>query len=335
MIDVVRPDPPRGDPRQEGRRLRLILNLRAATDDQVRLGVEAVRAAGHTVDVRVLWEPCDVPVFTAEAVRDGVEGLLVAGGDGTLNLVANALLRLENPPRRALGILPFGTANDLATACGLVPEQLARSFQLAAEAEPVPVDVGLLNGVRWFLNAATCGFAARVTTDTPAEAKRFLGRFAYLLTGLASVASLEPREVRLRTPALEWRGPIYGIVVANGVQAGGGVRVAPRALLDDGLLDVLVIKEVPWTRLLALLDEVLQLPGQDPELAPESDQLLQLQTPWLELVADEELQVNLDGEPVLGERFRFEACPRLLPLYLPAEAPLQRRPVEAPLPEGE
>jgi diacylglycerol kinase family enzyme len=143
-----------------------------------------------------------------------------------------------------------------------------------------------------------------------------LGGVAYLLTGLVSWGSIQARPVRLKAPTLTWDGNLYVLAVGNGRQAGGGFRLCDRAKLDDGLLDVLVIPEVPLEQVLGLLGELLA--GQTPD---DPEHLLYHQVPWLEVEAPDGMPFNLHGEPLQGNSFRFEVLPRQIRFFLPAGQP--------------
>src|SRR5262245_18546943 len=98
------------------RRVHLILNGKVAGNEALRAAVARQRAAGHRIDVRVTWEKGDARRFVSEA---GPEDLLIAaGGDGTLNEALHGLMDFSQAVRPVLGLVPLGTANDFATACG-------------------------------------------------------------------------------------------------------------------------------------------------------------------------------------------------------------------------
>jgi lipid kinase YegS len=249
---------------------------------------------------------------------EGVEVVVAAGGDGTLNETVNGLLLGRDKAPCALGVLPYGTANDFAAACGVPLGDPVAALRLAATVEPTRIDVGRA-GDRLFVNLASAGYAAQVTTDTAPEAKHILGGFAYLLTGIAGMSAEVAQPVRLRAPDFQWEGEVFGVLVGNGRQAGGGFCVAPDALLDDGLLDVTIVPAVPWTEFAALANELRHL-----EDHPPLRYVLSRQCPWLEIEAPDGLQVNADGEPLRADSFRFEILPRILPCCLPTTAPLGR-----------
>src|SRR4029434_1035757 len=108
-------------------------------------------------------------------------------------------------------------------------------------------------------------------------------------------------------------GPVA--IVGNARQTGGGIQVAPRACIDDGLLDVLVVRQISPTALLAATRELQQLP-------PDGEYISYWQTPWLEVHPDESIPVNLDGEPLHFSSVRYEAAPKAISLIVPGNCPL-------------
>jgi diacylglycerol kinase family enzyme len=162
-----------------------------------------------------------------------------------------------------------------------------------------------------------------VTVDTPPEIKRILGAAAYFLTGLRHMTDLQARYAGLIAPEFSWEGAFYALAVGNGRQAGGGFHVCPRALLDDGLLDVLVIPDMPRTHLFGLLADLRR------GTHLEDLHVVYRRVPWLKIEAGEPLQINLDGEPIHGTAFQFQSLPRCLPVYLTPTAPLCERPARS------
>ena len=123
------------------RSIRLILNLTGANDERLREAVKELREQGHTVDVRVAWDGADAIHFAREAAEAGYDVVAAGGGDGTVNAVVGGLLSECRPQapatcRTSLGILPFGTANDFATACGLDADDLGPVLDLLTDGVP-------------------------------------------------------------------------------------------------------------------------------------------------------------------------------------------------------
>lgn len=294
----------------------VVMNRRAAEDDGLRAAIGKLRDDGTDLGVRVCWEDGDGRRWAREGAAAGAELIVAAGGDGTLNEVVNGLLdgpgdeALAQPP--TVGLLPFGTANDFAGGLGIGRVDVLEGLERMLAQEALEVDLGRLDSGRWFVNVATGGFGAQVTSRTPTGMKRLLGGAAYLLSGLGEMSHMAAEPVRLRGPGWGWQGDAYLVAVGNGRRAGGGFRVCPDAEIRDGLLDVVVVPEVPEAELLRMLGGLLRTGGH-----LESEAVWTRRGTWLELETEREIQLNLDGEPVRGVSFRFEAVARRLPLVLP------------------
>lgn len=296
------------------RLVRMIVNGRFSGNDTLREAIEELREQGHQIEVRVTYEKGDAALFAAEAVMVGYETLVSAGGDGTLNEVINGMMKAGYGAGCMLGLVPFGTGNDFANYARIPVDDPGEALRLAMKSKPTLVDVGRVNE-RLFINLASGGFGAEVTSQTPNEIKAVLGSAAYPLFGLASLGSILARRIRVNAPDFEWEGPAYLIAVGNGCLAGGGFHVCPRAVLDDGMLDLVIVPEVPLTQFVSLVNDVLRL-GKHLE----TQKVVYRQVPWLEVQADEGLQVNLDGEPFYGTDFHFSIAGQI-PMLLPPEAP--------------
>jgi lipid kinase YegS len=297
--------------KRRSKRVELILNGKVAGNDALRAAVGRQRAAGHRIEVRLTWEKGDARRFVLEAGE--VDLVVAAGGDGTLNEVVNGLMDVSEAARPILGIVPLGTANDFATGCG-IPRDPAKALALCMKAEAVPIDVGKAND-HWFINAASSGFGAEITATTSPELKRLLGPAAYTVMGAILAINLHHYQGKLILPGREITGSGPVAIVGNGRQAGGGIQVAPRAYIDDGLLDVLVVRQISPTALLAAARELQQLPA-------DGEYISYWQTPWLEVHPEEAIPVNLDGEPLCFSKVRYEAVSKAIQLIVPPNCPL-------------
>ena len=215
--------------------------------------------------------------------------------------------------RPILGVVPLGTANDFATGCG-IPRDPEKALALCMEGEAVPIDVGKANE-HWFLNVASVGFGAEVTATTSPELKRLLGPVAYTVMGAILAVNVHQYRGRLALPDHEITGSGPMAIVGNGRQTGGGIQVAPRACINDGLLDVLVVRHIPAIALLTAARELQQL-------SSGGEYISYWQTPWVEVYPAETIPVNLDGEPVEFSSVRYKAVPRAIRLIVPPNCPL-------------
>ena len=306
-------------------RWRLILNGKSAGDQAVREAVTALREQGVRLDVRVTWEGGDAERYVAEAIADGVDTVIAGGGDGTLSEVATTLAHRDESAEAlpALALLPLGTANDFASACG-IPADPEAALRLVRDGAAVPMDLLKLdaNGqAHWAANLASGGFGTEVTTETHEGLKKLLGGLAYVVTGLSRLGRIEPRQVRVRGPGFAWEGEFIALGIGNGRQAGGGQALCPEALIDDGLLDVTVVPPLQG-ELLATVGTALAA-GKDAAL---DGVAVRRQLSWIEIEAPQTLTLNLDGEPVQAMAFRIQCMPKRLRMHLPVDCPLRANP---------
>jgi lipid kinase YegS len=293
------------------KKVHLILNGKVVGNDKLRAAIARQREIGHHFELRVTSEKGDARRFVSEA--DRVDLLIAAGGDGTLNEVVHGLMDLSINARPALGVVPLGTANDFAVGCD-IPRDPEEALALCMKARAVAIDVGKANE-RWFLNAASAGFGAQITATTSPELKRLLGSAAYTLMGAILAINVHQYHGRVTLPDREISGSGPVAIIGNGRQTGGGVQVAPRAFIDDALLDVLVVRQIPATALLAAARELQQL-------SPDGEYISYWQTPWVEVHPEEMIPVNLDGEPVEFSSVRYEAVSKAIRVIVPPNCPL-------------
>jgi YegS/Rv2252/BmrU family lipid kinase len=176
------------------------------------------------------------PKRVRELLDDGIERLLVWGGDGTVRRCIDTLVAEE--AKVDLGILPAGTANLLANALH-IPIDLRGALDVALDGVPRPIDIGVING-RAFAVMAGSGFDALLIRDAD-DAKERLGKLAYVRAGMKHV-SHSGVEVEIGIDGRDWfAGRAACVLVGNVGRILGGVEVFPDARCDDGVLDVGVL----------------------------------------------------------------------------------------------
>lgn len=305
----------------------LILNGKKAGLAEIRQSVYQLRSLGQNLLVRCTWEGGDIARLVDEAISLNVTRIIAGGGDGTVNELAHSLAKLSkridtsSPERDRLpemAILPLGTANDFATACG-IPSQISPALELAVNGAAHSIDLGVAND-RFFINVASAGFGAQVTVETPVELKNLLGGQAYFISGLLQAMKFTPYEGRVIAKGangemLSIQGAGLMGAICNGRMAGGGQQLAPHAYLNDGLLDVLLLEHFPPTALKQVVDEL-----SDPAL--EGDYVRRFQATEVEIQSKGPLPVNLDGEPTSDINHKFSVLPGALKLVLPDDTPI-------------
>lgn len=313
-------------------RWRLILNGKSAGDDDLREAVGSMREEGIALDVRVTWEDGDAERYVAEAIADGVDTVIAAGGDGTLSEVATTLAHRDEAADAlpSLGLVPLGTANDFAMAAG-IPDEALPALRLIRDIAAVSVDllrIDAEDGEHWCANLASGGFGTEVTVETDEGLKKMLGGLAYLVTGIAKLGRIEPVTARVHGPDFDWQGEFIAVGIGNGRQAGGGQALCPDALVDDGALDLTIVPELSGE--VAATVGTLVKGGKHAALERVATRA---RLPWVELEAEQPITLNLDGEPVQSRRFRIECVPGRARMHLPADCPLRMQP-DAQWPAG-
>ncbi|HJL42883.1 MAG TPA: diacylglycerol kinase family lipid kinase [Myxococcales bacterium LLY-WYZ-16_1] len=200
--------------------------------------------------------PQDATRLARQAVEQGYEQVVAVGGDGTQHEVVNGLFRVEEDPktppeplRPDLVFVPvrFGTGGDFARHLGL-PARLPAAVQHIESGRTRPVDLGVVAFVdrtgaprrQIFVNVASFGLSGLVDQKVNASTKR-LGGLSFLSATFRALAEFRPVRTQIRVDGQPfYEGRVVTAAAANGTTYGGGMRVAPRACIDDGLLDLVV-----------------------------------------------------------------------------------------------
>jgi len=272
-------------------------------------GVDAAAAELHKAGIDVLrpaWREGEPLSAAIERCGDKADFVVIAGGDGSLNAAAPALIDSGLP----LGILPGGTANDLARTLGL-PLDMIGAAKVIAAGRIRAIDVGEVNG-KPFFNVASLGMSASLADRLTRETKRRWGRLAYALTATevliearrfgAVIRPDEGDEVTVRS---------LQIAVGNGRHYGGGMIVEETARIDDGRLDLYSLEfrdiwKLPFMAFAfrkgrhGLADDVRTMSG-----------------PGFEIRTREPMPVNADGEIVTQTPAVFRVRPGAIRVFVP------------------
>jgi len=280
--------------------------------------------AGKRVDrVRELLDAADVGfrLFTSTAVGDleeqvrdqvdhGADRIIVAGGDGSIHEAVNGIMRAGNSAR--LGVIPTGTGNDFAKACGIPLDwELATQLlgaRIRTDTRWRRIDIGRMND-RYFANGAGIGFDAKVTRV--ARSYRWpIGDFVYLLAILRClVDGVATPDMKIVADELSTTGPVTLANASNGAWVGGMFHIAPMADNSDGQLELVIADPVSRLRILSLLPKLIR--GEhlgEAEVSHASVRSVSIE-------ASEPVPSHLDGE--VGElvsRFEIEILPAALDL---------------------
>ncbi len=284
-----------------------ILHRKSANEEYVKAAVKTVRKEGHDFRVLVPFNKKEKPRVVREALKKGAERIIAGGGDGTINAVANSLIKYGGKKSDVtLGICPLGTANDFARGLELPTDDLAECLRIACTRDGRKIDIGVLNGSH-FINVASLGFGAEITATTPIKLKKALGGGAYTLMGLIKALNLTPYPGRLLVPGEDpVEGSMLFMAVGNNHFAGGGFDVAPKAKLDDGRLDLTAILVDRGFNLAGIRDEL------ENPMNPNNKHVYYRQLSEFTIESEQKLHCNLDGEPIHEKQLRFSILPKRL-----------------------
>ena len=212
----------------------LLINARARSGARAEaLAVEALRSHGLQLDEVVhVRHPAQLHDSVEALVKQGMARIIIGGGDGTLSSVVPQFVARDV----LLGILPLGTANDLARTLG-ISSDLTQAAQVAAGDHVERIDLATANGVP-FLNVASVGLSVATTARVSARMKRWLGPAAYALAGAIEFVSHVPFIAAIDSTGEPVAQTVHQLIVGNGRFFGGGVLVAQGSTLHDGSLSV-------------------------------------------------------------------------------------------------
>jgi YegS/Rv2252/BmrU family lipid kinase len=244
----------------------------------------------------LVWTRCprDAERLAREAVRAGVDRLVVAGGDGTAAEVVSGLMGAQLGAYAEIAFLPLGTGADFHRTLD-IPRDPDAAIAALAPGKGRRIDVGCTRYVEadgaertsYFLNVASAGLSGVVTRHVRGS-KALGARLAFLIGTLAGLVTFRPPSMRLRVDGAEvFEGGVALAAVANGRYFGGGMHVAPEARPDDGLLDLVVIPALPKHVLVTRL--------------PRLYQGTHLSVPGVALFRGRRVELEPIGEPALGE----------------------------------
>ncbi len=243
--------------------------------------------------------------LTRLAVQEGADSVIAIGGDGTLHEVAQEL----TDTKTVLGIIPAGTGNDFIKSIN-EPLDTEKALDMILSGAVKPVDTVQIND-RLFLNECGCGFDVMVLDYAEHAKKHVKGILPYLYGVLQTIRHFKSIHVKLSVED----GPteekdILVLAVANGRFIGGGIPIAPRAIPDDGLLDVLVVDTMKKGRMLSVLPGLLKGKIESfPETKHQRVKSLHLES--------DHIRINIDGEIVTMDHADITIKPSSLLLYRP------------------
>lgn len=271
------------------------------------------RAGEGTLQLALTEYPRHAVEIAAGAA--GYDTVVALGGDGLIHEVVNGLMRIGEAQRPTFALLPVGSGNDYAASLG-VSSKLEKAIDQLFSAQALKADIGLCNG-EYFVETVSFGLDAAIAIDTVDRRKRTgrSGALLYFSSGVDQMLhhlDLHPyRMVLDGNRVLE--GQMFLLAVQNGKTYGGGFKVCPQALLDDGAFDVCVahppLNSLSATFLFMLAKEGFHKGFKQIEFAKAKSVRLEF---------DEHVPAQIDGELLEGSSFEVSVLPRALRVLAPS-----------------
>ncbi|MCP4903423.1 MAG: diacylglycerol kinase family lipid kinase [bacterium] len=294
-----------------------------ATGRRRREILHAVESVFGWVDLESTSAPGDATRIARHAAERGVKQILVAGGDGTTSEIVSGILEAETPEasRPPIGLLPLGSGCDLARSLEL-PRELDAALELIARGGRRRIDVGRAEyldargtpSTRFFVNEVSAGLSGATVGIAGPLAKRLGARVGFVVGALAAIVFHRPADLRVEIDGEPlYEGPVSMIVAANGCYFGAGMRVAPNARLDDGRLEIALVRGLSVSRLLANLPSFyLGRHGRHPDVSFHAARTLRV------LAKEGAPPIDLDGEALGGVPLYAEVLSGAIEVFAPA-----------------
>ncbi|MCR5833577.1 MAG: YegS/Rv2252/BmrU family lipid kinase [Selenomonadaceae bacterium] len=223
----------------------------------------------------------------AECVRKSdVQGVIAAGGDGTLHAVINWLKK--NSLDLPVGVIGSGTSNDFAVHLELNEENY---FDIVAEGRTRPIDLGLVNGKEYFVNVTSAGVFTSIAHEVNARLKNFLGKSAYYLRGIGELTNFKTVPINILADGKNFSVDAFLFLIINSPSVAGFKKISAVAQIDDGKLDLLAVKKSSPRALMTLAKKILA-----GEVVQDDECILSIQAQTFEISSSAELTSDSDGE---------------------------------------
>ncbi|TDQ34168.1 diacylglycerol kinase [Aureibacillus halotolerans] len=243
------------------------------------------------------------------AVERRYDLVIAGGGDGTINEVINGIAEQDWRPK--IGLIPMGTTNDFARALR-IPRSVDKALQIIEAGHTIPLDIGKVNGI-YFVNIAGGGKLTELTYEVPSKLKTMLGQLAYYLKGMEMLPSIKPTDVRIEYDGRLFEGEVMLFLVSLTNSVGGFEKLAPDALLNDGMFELIILKKTNLAEFIRIA--TLALRGEHIK----DRHVIYAKASRIKVSTSEPMQLNLDGEYGGDLPGEFVNLYRHIEMIVPAE----------------
>ena len=309
-----------------GRYVKFIYNPKAgeaAIRDRLDDIIAVYQERGYTIIPYRLDFKGDTAGMIAGLDADAYDHILLAGGDGTVNYIVNLLK--NNNVDIPIAILPAGTANDFAMMLGTPQGDVTYMCRAILDGETTSVDIGKVNG-NYFVNVFSCGLFTDISQKTPTILKNTFGKLAYYVSGIGELARYRKMEVKIETDGGDFEGKCFLFLVFNGKTA-GTLRLAYLSKVDDGLLDLLVIKGTgPFKTIQTALRYLVQIQSGNASSYPSGVEHIRCSRLRAESKTSE--TTDIDGQPGPGFPLEITCEKNALRVIIPRQEQKKKKRAE-------
>jgi diacylglycerol kinase (ATP) len=275
-----------------------------SVDDRAEIQHQLEAFTGAQIDFS--GKPGEATSLAQAAAENGFERIIAAGGDGTLNEVVNGIAGFSD--RVQLGLIPLGTGNDFAKMLDL-PAGIDDCIETLQAGNVRAIDVVRVTSAqtRFYLNVSAGGFSGTVNEKMTPEVKASWGPLAYVRCAAEALPELRAYSTQLTLDdSATLSENLYNVVIANGRYVAGGTMIAPDASIEDGLLDIVLVRESSATDLALVAAQIALGRHLD------SEGVIFRRAAKVSVSSTPGMWFNVDGEVIGNEPATFEVLPRAL-----------------------
>lgn len=284
----------------------LIVNNKSRNGSaDIRTAIEQLQQRGFDV----IEGKCEKREHIAERIhqyRDHIDCVIIGGGDGSMNAAASALVETQLP----LGVLPLGTANDLARTLN-IPIDIEQAFDVIANGILHRIDLGTING-KYFFNVANIGLGVHVMHHMSPELKQRWGVLSYGHSLLKAVQSFRPFRAEIICDGRRRLVRSIQIAIGNGRHYGGGMTVAARACIDDNKFFLYSLEPLSLWEMLKFAPALRTGRFENRELVNLD------QGQEIDIKTRKPMPITADGEPIGFTPATFKLCAKAIDVFVPA-----------------
>src|SRR5699024_3801213 len=248
--------------------------------------LEQLERAGYETSTHATTCEGDACLAATHACKHQFDLVVAVGGDGTINEIINGIAKEEYRPK--IGIIPAGTTNDFARALD-IPRNILKATEIIVQDHSMHIDIGLVNE-QYFMNIAGGGELTELTYEVPSKLKTVLGQLAYYLKGMEMLPFIKPTHTRIEYDGNVIDEEIMLFLLANTNSVGGFEKLAPKAKINDGYFDLLILRKANLAEFIRIATQVLR------GAHLEDQNVIYTQAKDVKVIPQDRMQLNIDGE---------------------------------------